>query len=184
MAFQSEITLVVRAGGDPAVLAAPLRRLITAVAPDVAVYNLAPMEQIVHEARSRMTTVTRLMTGYAVVALLLAVAGIHAVLSFLVSQRRHELAVRLALGASPAAVVSLVAREGLLVAGAGLGLGLAGALAGARLLAGLLFGVGTLDPRVAALVVASVGVAAVAAGYLPAVRAARVDPGRALRAGG
>ncbi len=124
------------------------------------------------------------MSAYAVAALMLAVAGTYAVLSYLVTQRRRELAVRVALGASPREVVAVVARESVLVIGTGVAIGLAGAVGLARLLSGLLFGVGVLDVGVVLAVVGIAGVAGVAAATLPARRAARVDPCVVLRENG
>jgi ABC-type antimicrobial peptide transport system permease subunit len=131
-----------------------------------------------------MLTATRLMSAYAIAALLLAIAGTYAVLSYLVSQRRRELAVRMALGASPKEIVGLVARESSVMIGVGVGAGLIGAVALARLLSGLLYGVGALDAGVVLAVIGVASVAGVAAALLPARRAAMVDPCVALRGDG
>jgi len=184
LAFRTEITLVARARGDAAGLAGPIRRIVAEAAPDVATYNLASLEEIVRDATARMTTATRLMSGYAVAALLLALAGTYAVLSYLVTQRRRELAVRMALGAAPRVIVTLVARESARLVGVGVVAGLLGAAAFARLLAGLLYGVGSLHLGVVLGVVASAGAAGLMAALLPARRAARVDPSHVLRSGG
>lgn len=182
--FRSEITIVARAKGNAMALATPIERLVRQAAPDVATYAVASLDDIVRDARARMTTATRLMTLYAIVALLLAVAGTYAVLSFLVTQRRRELAVRMALGAGPRVVLRLVARESGMLIGIGVAAGLAGALLATRLLSGLLYGVGALDLQVTLLVVASASLAGAAAAVIPARRATRTDPSTALRAGG
>ena len=182
LALRSEITLVVR-GRDAAALAGPIRRVIAAAGPDVATYAVATLDEIVRDARSRMTTATRLMAGYAATALLLAIAGTYAVLSYLVNQRRRELALRMALGASPGAILTLVAYESAILIGAGILTGLVGAMATARLLSGMLYGVGAMDIMVALGVAAAAGVAGVLAALLPAHRATRVDPSTALRDG-
>jgi ABC-type antimicrobial peptide transport system permease subunit len=124
------------------------------------------------------------MTLYAIAALLLAVAGTYAVLSFLVTQRRRELAVRMALGAGPGVLLRLVARESGVLIGIGVVAGLAGAVLATRLLSGLLYGIGALDIRVTLLVVVSAAVAGAAASAIPARRATRTDPSTALRSGG
>lgn len=183
LSFATEITLVARSRGDAMALAAPIRRIIADAAPDAATYNLASLGEIVREARSRMNTATTLMSGYAVAALLLAMAGTYAVLSYLVSQRRRELAVRMALGATPWSIVALVVRESARLLAFGIVAGLAGALALARLLAGLLYGVGALDGAVLLLVILSAVAAGTIAAIVPARRAARVDPATALNSG-
>ena len=182
LALRSEITLVVR-GPEASALAGPIRGIIAGAGPEVATYAVATLDEIVRDARSRMTTATRLMAGYAATALLLAIAGTYAVLSYLVNQRRRELALRMALGASPAAVVTLVARESAVLIGTGILAGLAGAMGTARLLSGLLYGVGAMDTLVALLVTAGAGIAGVVAAVVPAHRATRVDPSTALRDG-
>lgn len=182
LALRSEISLIAR-GRDAAALAGPIRRVIADAAPDVATYAVATLDEIVRDARARMTTATRLMAGYAAAALLLAVAGTYAVLSYLVNQRRRELALRMALGATPRAILVLVARESAVLIGTGILAGLVGAMASARLLSGLLYGVGALDAAVALAVTSMAGAAGVLAALLPARRATRVDPSTALRAG-
>jgi ABC-type antimicrobial peptide transport system permease subunit len=158
--------------------------VIRETAPDIATYNLATLDDVIQVARARVITATQLMSGYAVLALLLAVAGTYALLAYLVSQRRHELAIRLALGASTRDVVRLVGGECIRLVGFGVLLGLVGAAITSRLLAGLLYGVGTLDPLVTGLVLIVAGAAGIAAALIPARRASRVDPGLALRPGG
>ncbi|MES2304619.1 MAG: ABC transporter permease [Gemmatimonadota bacterium] len=183
-AFRTEITIVARTRGDAATLVNPIRRIVTAAAPDVAIYNVFTMDEIVRDARARMTVTTQLMSGYAFAALLLSLAGIFAVLSYLVTQRRQELAVRMALGASPRAIITLVARESVVLVGGGAVLGLIGAIATARLLSGLLYGVGVLDPGAVLLVVMGAVLTGFIATLVPARRASRADPSAALRSGG
>ena len=184
LAFRSEITLIVRTATDSRSLIAPMRRVVADVDPEVPTYEIASMRDVVRTSRAPMITATRLMSAYAVAALLLAVAGTYAVLSYLVAQRRRELAVRMALGASPREIVGLVARESGVMIGAGVVVGLLGSLALARLLAGLLYGVGALDASVVLGVVAVASIAGIAAATLPARRAARVDPCASLRGDG
>ena len=137
-----------------------------------------------HSWLARMTTATRLMGGYAIAALLIAVAGTYALLAYLVGQRRQELAIRLALGAAPSAIVRLVAREAAWVVGLGVAVGLASAALASRFLSGLLYGVASLDAGVIAAVVSVAAIVGIAAAVVPAQRAARVDPSDTLRAGG
>ncbi len=184
MGFATEITIVARASGDPLALAGPIRRIITEAAPDIAIYNQFTLDAIVRDAGARMAITTRLMSGYALAALLLALAGTYAVLSFLVTQRERELAVRIALGAKPGEIVKLVGRESLLVVGASILIGLAGTLSSARLLAGLLYGVGPFNLGVLGLVVLGAVLTGVIGAMVPAWRATRIDPIVALRSGG
>jgi putative ABC transport system permease protein len=122
-----------------------------------------------------------LLAAFAGVALLLAATGIHGLLSYSVARRRHEIGIRMALGAGRGAVLALIVRDGALVIGAGLICGLAGALALTRLLRAFLFGVTPTDPTAFLAVAAVLSVVAMAATLAPARRAARVDPLTALR---
>jgi putative ABC transport system permease protein len=184
LALQSEFTLVVRSRANASSLLAPIRRIIRDLDPELPIYNVASVRDVVHASRSRMTTVTSLMTAYAIAALVLAVAGTYAVLSYLVSQRRREIAVRVALGATPTEVIALVARESGVMVGTGIVAGLVAAAGLGRLLAGLLYGVGTFEGGVVIAVVAAAGLAGVAAALVPARRAATVDPCVVLRGTG
>jgi predicted permease len=184
LALRTEITLVVRSQADAAALATPIRRIISSIAPDVATYAVASLTDIVDGARARMTTATMLMTGYAAAALLLAMAGTYGVLAYLVTQRRRELAIRMALGATPRDIVAMVGRESAMLVGVGAVVGLVAAAASGRLLSNLLYGVGVLDIRVALGVIACAGVVGVLAALVPARRATRLDPSAALKAGG
>lgn len=184
LAFRSELTIVARTRGDPYAVVAPIRRIVRETAPDIALYNTATLDDVVREARVRMTTVTRLMSGYAMIALLLAVAGTYALLAYLVNQRRQEMAIRLALGASTLEVIQLIGRECAQLIAFGVGIGLFGAFLTSRLLAGLLYGVGGLDPWVTGSVIAIAATAGVAAAIIPVARATRVDPALTLRSSG
>jgi ABC-type antimicrobial peptide transport system permease subunit len=122
-----------------------------------------------------------LLTGFAGLALVLAGVGIYGVIAQSVAGRTREIGVRLALGARPAGVLGLVFRQGLTIAGAGLALGFAGALAATRVLRAQLFGITPSDPVTLAAAVVLLGAVAAAAVWLPARRAARVAPMEALR---
>ena len=119
--------------------------------------------------------------AFGILALALAAIGLYGVISYAVAQRTHEVGIRLALGARPAQVLRLVVRQGVLLTGVGLLIGIAGALAGARLLTHLLFGVSSADPITFVGVCVALGAVAALASWIPARRAARVDPAIALR---
>ncbi len=173
--------VMARTSGDPMALAGAFRREVSALDPGLPVQRITTGDQLVSSAVAQPRFYTRLLTLFALVALTLAAVGIYGVMSFLVTQRTREIGVRVALGAAPVQVRRLIVRGTLSLALLGVGIGLVGALLGSRLLAGLLFGVGSLDP------VAFIGAAclllsvAAAAGYLPARAATRVDPATALR---
>ena len=139
-------------------------------------------EDVVNVSVGEPRFTSQLATAFAVVALLLGALGIHGVLSYVVAQRVGELGVRLALGARPAALLKLVVGQGMWLACFGVALGVVAALAGARVLRGLLFGVGPSDPASFGIAIAVLGAAAFLACYGPARRAARIDPMTALRA--
>ncbi|MBX6365223.1 MAG: ABC transporter permease, partial [Gemmatimonadetes bacterium] len=174
--------LLVRTAGDPARLAEPVRGAIHAVDPGLAVYGVEPLEATFLASIAQRRFTMLVLGAFAAVALLLALVGVHGVLSYTVSQRQAEMGIRMALGASRRDVVALVLRGGLGLALLGTALGLVGALAGSRVLASLLYGVGPLDPVTFLGVPAAVLAAAALASWLPARRATRVDPIVALRA--
>ena len=122
------------------------------------------------------------LLAFAATALALSVIGVYGLLAYLVGQRRREIGLRLAIGASPVDVVWLFMREGVVLTLVGLGVGLAGALAGGRWISAQLFDVTPADPATLAIVVCALAGAAACATYVPARRAASVDPSEALRA--
>ena len=175
--------LVVRTAGNPESSLPAVRRKIHAIDPELPLSAVRTMDQWLssNAAQPRLNAV--LLAIFAAVALLIAAIGIYGVLAYSVTQRTREIGVRMALGAQRGNVVSLVVREGMLVAIAGIGAGLAASAALSRILATLLFGVRPRDPGTFALVAALLAVIALAACLLPARRAARVDPMVALRYG-
>jgi putative ABC transport system permease protein len=157
------------------------RRELSGIDPALVLYRPRSLDAVLggHRARDRFTFL--LMAVFAVVALSLAAIGVYGVLAWAVDRRAQEIGIRLALGARTGQVRAMVARHALLVAGAGLGIGLAAAIALSRFLSSLVFGVSVRDPAVFAGVAILLGIVTLAAGIIPAVRASRVDPGEALR---
>ena len=175
------LTIVVRSRGDPAALATAVRKEIRDLDADLPVYNVRTMTQRIDESLARRRFSMLLLSVFAVLASGLATVGIYGVVAFLVAQGAKEMGIRMALGATPRSIGLLVIRHGLLIAGVALTLGLAGAIALTRLMRSLLFGVGPTDRATYLLVGALVAITALAACYLPARRAARLDPMRSLR---
>lgn len=175
------LSLAVRTGGEPAALAGPIRRLVRGVDPDLALSEARTMEQWLGESLARSRFFALLLGLFAVIALLLAAVGIYGLVAYGVRRRTRELGVRMALGAASADVLRLVVRQAAAVAGAGVALGLVGAFLLTRTLRGLLFQLSPTDPATLATVtVVLIGVA-MAAAWIPARRATRVDPLLALR---
>ena len=175
------MTFVVRTSGDPLNLVAAARSEVLAVEKNQPISNVHTMEELLSNSIAQRRFNMLLLSIFAGVALLLATVGIYGVMSYSVAQRTHELGVRMALGAQTSHVLALVVKQGMTLALAGVGIGLAAAFALTRILASLLYGVSATDPltfSVIALLLASV---ALLACYLPARRATKVDPIVALR---
>ena len=173
--------LVVRGTGPSEALTGTLRRRLAELDPTVPLFEVQTMEQAVSGSLSIRRVTNALLTGFALLALLLAAIGIYGVMSLGVAERRTEFGVRLALGAAPSDVLGLVLRQGFGRAGVGIALGLAGAMGLTRYLRSLLFEVSPIDLRTFAGVAAILAVTAGLACYLPARRATRTDPMSALR---
>jgi putative ABC transport system permease protein len=175
------VYVAARAEGDPAALAPPVRRESRAIDPAQPVYRVRTMEEVLAGSIATQRLSATLLTFFAAVALALAAVGIYGVMSYAVTQRRHEIGIRMALGAQGRDVLLMVVGQGMLLALLGLGLGLLAALALTRLLEGLLYGVSATDPFVFASVPVVLGAVALLANLVPARRAMRVDPLVALR---
>jgi putative ABC transport system permease protein len=177
----SRMWLVVRTSGDPASLAPRLRAIVRAAEPLAAIARLETMEQVVSASVAARRFATALIAGFAGVALVLAGIGIFGVISYSVSQRRFEIGLRQALGATPGAVVRQILGEGMRTAALGAVVGLAAALGATRLLSAMFVGVTATDPVTLASVTALLVLVALAASWLPARRASAVDPLGAIR---
>ncbi len=178
----TSLNIVVRTdAGDPLALAATASRQIRSRNPEVPV-RVETMEMTMANATATPRFRTVLLVVFAVVALLLAIAGVYGVMAYTVNQRVPEIGLRVALGASPADVMRLVLQEGALLVVIGLAVGAALSFAGAQFISGLLFGVSARDPMVFVAVAALVTIAALAACLIPGRRALRIDPLLALRA--
>jgi putative ABC transport system permease protein len=173
--------LGVRTTGDPAAMTKTIAAAVHAVDPTVAVAHVETLNQIRDEALSGDRFTLLLYVCFAVIALALAAVGIYGVMAFAVGQRTHEIGVRMALGANRERVVRMILREGAMMAGAGLVLGLGGAYFVGRAMRSTLYGVGNVDLSAFCAVGALLLVAALVASYFPARRAAAVEPMKALR---
>ncbi len=173
--------LVVRAQGDPLRFVTPIRHIISQMDSDIPIYNIRTL-QAISEERSFMRRLTTSVLGvFALTALLLAALGIYGVMAYSVSRRTNEIGVRIALGACMADIVCMVLHQGAKLALIGVGIGLVGSLVISRLIGSFLFGVTAYDPITYILVVVVLTSAAFIACYLPARRAAKIDPMDALR---
>ena len=178
----SAIDFLVRTAIDPAIMAASIRRAIDDVDPKLAIDRTVTLQGLVDRASAQMAFTMVLIAIAACVAMALGIVGIYGVMSYIVSQRTAEIGVRLALGAEPKAVATMILRQGSAVTGIGAVIGLLVSFAGSQLIASLLYGVGPRDPVVFASTTALLMVVAMLACWLPARSAARLSPVEALRA--
>jgi putative ABC transport system permease protein len=174
-------SIVVKSDTDPTALVGAIRREILAVDKDQAVYNITTLEQLLNQSILIRRFFMSLLLVFAAVALILAAVGIYGVMSYVASQRTHEIGIRMALGAQTRDVLKLVMANGMALAISGVLLGLAIAFAVTRVLAGLLFGVSATDAGTFVIVSAGLISIALLACYIPARRATKVDPLVALR---
>jgi putative ABC transport system permease protein len=177
----SGMTLVARTEGEPLALAESVRREVLAIDKDQPVADVRTMEAWVSDSVSKTRFSAMLLSIFAGVALLLAAVGIFGVMSYAVSERTHEIGVRMALGAQTSNVLALVVKQGMVLALFGVGIGLSAAFALTRVMASLLYGISATDPLTFAAIALLLSSVALLACYLPARRAARVDPMIALR---
>jgi putative ABC transport system permease protein len=176
-----QVGMAVRTTGDPIAMSKSIAAAVHSLDPDLALANVKPMDQLRDESLVTDRFTSLLYVSFAGVALLLATIGIYGVMAFAVAQRTHEIGLRMALGASRDHVLGLILKEGIMLAAIGLGLGLVGACFVGRAMRGLLYGVGTIDVAAFSVVAAAMLAAALVACYVPANKAAKVDPMVALR---
>jgi putative ABC transport system permease protein len=173
--------LVVRSAGSEADVRSAVRGAIAAVDPDIAFYNVRTMKKQVADSVAQPRLRSALLAVFSMVALILASLGVYGVIACSVAERKREMGIRIALGAHPSEVRNMVLGQGLKLTTIGLLVGLAGAVAATRLIEGFLFGVSASDPLTYGATCAVFIAVALAASYLPARRAMRVDPMTALR---
>jgi putative ABC transport system permease protein len=174
------MALVIRTTGDPAAFATTLRREVQAIDKDQPIYAVRTMDDVVMNSLGTRRVSMQLFAVFAGAALLLAAVGIYGVLAYSVTQRTQEIGIRMALGAQKSDVLGLVIRQGMTLAGVGVAVGLIGAFVLTRLIASLLFGVAATDPLTFVAIPLLLLFVALVACYLPARRAARLDPKIAL----
>jgi predicted permease len=173
--------LVIRTAGDPMALAGPVRAIVMAADPGQVIRTTMTLEQLLAETIARDRFFTSLFAAFGLLALVLAAVGIYGVLAYAVGQRQQEIGVRMALGARAADVLRMVLGSGMTLVAAGVAIGLVAAFGLSRLMAGLLYGVEPSDPVTFAAVPVLLCLVALAAAYLPARRATRVDPMAVMR---
>jgi putative ABC transport system permease protein len=175
--------LVVRTNVDPNTVVAAIRSEVRNIEPDVATFGVSSMQQLISDSpASFMRRFPAFVIGtFAAIALLLASIGIYGVVSYSVSQQTHQIGIRMALGAGARDILKMVLRQGILLAGIGVAVGVVAATGLMRLLRSLLFEVGANDPLTFGVVATSLFAVALFACYIPARRATKVDPLVALR---
>ena len=175
------MNLVIRTGSDPSNLVAAVEREVQAIDKDQPITDVRTMEQLLSESVSRMRFSAFLLSIFAALALVLASVGIYGVMAYVVTQRTHEIGIRMALGARASDVLKMVVGQGMILALIGVGIGLVASLALTRVISSLLYGVSATDPLTFGSIALLLTVVALLACYIPARKAAKVDPMVALR---
>ncbi|MBN1239796.1 MAG: FtsX-like permease family protein [Gammaproteobacteria bacterium] len=174
-------SLVVRAEGDPLYLSPAIKEAIWSVDPALPITRIATMSELSSLSESRRTFALTVLGLFACAAVVLAALGLYGVVAGSVAERTREIGLRSALGATPGRVLAMVVRQGVLLTGVGVALGLLGAAASTQVLETLLFGVSPVDPATYAVVTGLLLTVAVLASWVPARRAAQVAPAVTLR---
>ena len=175
------MTVLIRTAGEPTAIVPALRAVVRELDPDQPLAQVAALDELLDNQTAARRFNTWLLGAFGMAASALTAIGLYSVLAYLVALRRHEMAVRLAIGGTPSHVVGLIVRHVTWVLGIGMSLGLAGALTAARSMRGLLFGIEPWDPLSQGVTIALLCAVAVAAAWIPARRAMRVDPATVLR---
>ena len=175
------MSLVVRTSGRPEQLIDAVGRAVRDTDPDLPVYAVQTMEQVQAATAASRRFSMQVLGGFALLALLLSAIGIYGVMAYLVSQRTHEIGIRMALGARPGSVVGMVLSYAMTLAAIGVLAGAVAAVVLTRFIAGMLFGISPTDPSTFVVIALTLGLTAAVAAVTPARRAARVDPMVALR---
>ena len=178
----SSITLMMRVDRDPVAIAPAIRNALSTIDPSQSFYSIKTLEEVLSDSIAPRRFNLLLLGTFAMVALMLAALGVYGVVAYAVSERTHEIGIRMALGAARTNVVRMMIAQGMWSVAAGLGAGLVGAWAATRLIAGLLYGVQPHDVATFAVITLLLGLIACVACMVPALRAAMVDPATALRA--
>jgi len=179
--FWNSMTLVVRSDGDPMRLVGGIKQAIAAVDREVSTGNIRTLQTIVGEQSYMRRLITTVLGLFAITALVLSALGIYGVMAYSMSQRTHEIGIRMALGAGTGNIIHMILRQGVKLVLIGVSLGLIGALVLTRLLVGFLFGVSSKDPITLFTVIGVLATIALLACYIPARRAAKINPMEALR---
>lgn len=177
----SRMTVVVRTQGDPAKLAATARSIVHAADADLLIIKMRTMDQVVADSMAEPELLASFVAGFAAFALLLAAIGVYSIMAYSVSQRTHEMGVRMALGAERSDIFKLVLRRGAALTGLGIALGIPAAFAVSQMIGSLLYGISSHDTGVYTSVLLLLITVALAASYFPARRATKADPAAALR---
>jgi putative ABC transport system permease protein len=172
---------VVRTSLDPHSVEASVQQIVAAIDKDIPVTQVRTMNELMSSELAQPRFAAVLLSAFAGLAVILTIVGLYGVMTYSVSRRTREIGVRMALGAQRDAVLAMVMRDAAILLAAGVVIGIAAALASASVLEGMLYGTGARNPLVLMLVCAAVALAGLAAAYVPAFRAANVDPMVALR---